>query len=433
MNIPLFSCLVFFFVYCSSVIVQAEVPLSKTLAYVNEGALHSGLVEDSATYRPLKIANYPFSLCFYNTTRNAYFLGIGMGNANTTSFMRWVWSANPTRPVTDKAKLVFSRNGNLALIDTKNRFVWQTRTANKGAVDIKLLPNGNLVLLNKQGGFVWQSFDYPTHTLMIGQSLRPKSSRGNKLVNGAYSMVIDAHEVGLFFKSPHSPKPLLYFSLVVPEAHDGGALENVTLNIAPVSDGPDTLNEIRLEYADRYRGLHVWAQPKYNSTLSILRLSSDGNLHVYTYYEKGRMDAWEETYTEFISSMYAGECLLPEKCGSLGICENSQCVACPTPKGVTGWSKNCKPSKLPACNAAAANVSYYKIEGVNHFLHTNFEGLGPMKIGQCRKKCSEDCKCMAFFYRKDTFMCLLTNELNTLMKVHDSSSAEHIAYIKYAK
>ncbi|KAI3979126.1 hypothetical protein MKX01_016951 [Papaver californicum] len=398
-NISFFPCLVFFLICWSSITVQAQVPLSKTLTHVNQGVLYFGLVEDGATYRPLKIANYPFRLCFYSTTPNAYFLGIGMGNANSTSLF------------TDKDKLVFSRNGNLALIDTKNRFVWQTRAANKGVVDIQLLSNGNLVLLNKQGGFVWQSFDNPTHTLMIGLSLHSKSSRGNKLVNGAYSLVVDAHEVGLFFKSPHSSKPLLYYSSVVPGSHDG-ALNNVTFNIAPVVDGLDTLNQIRLEYVDRYHGLLVWTQPKYNSTLSILRLCSDC-----------QMDAWEETHTEFISSMYAGQCLQPEKCGSLGICQNSQCVACPTSKDL----------QLPSFNAAAANVSYYNIEGVDHFLNTNFEGEGPMKIGQCRKKCTKDCKCIAFFYRKDTSMCLLTNELNTLMKVHDSSSTKRIAYIKYAK
>ncbi|OVA15172.1 Bulb-type lectin domain [Macleaya cordata] len=344
--------LFFFFIFYSSltVIVQADVPSSKTFKYVNEDLSYFGLVEDNAVYRPLKLSNYPFRLCFYNSTPDAYILGLGMGNANLTSLMRWVWTANRARPVSENAKLIFGRNGNLVLVDANGRVAWQTRTANKGVVDIKLLPNGNLVLLDKKGGFVWQSFDYPIDTLLVAQSLRPVDN--NKLVSGSY---IRAQE-------------------------GDGLLQNVTFNIAPDADGPDYANELRLEYLDTYHG-----------TLSLFRLGSDGNIHIYTYYEKGQKDAWEVTYTEFTSSWYAGECLLPEKCGSLGICENSQCVACPTPKGLTGWSKDCKPMKLPSCNVASANVSYYKVGGVDHFMDTNNEGEGPMKIGECKKKCSKDC------------------------------------------
>ncbi|OVA15169.1 Apple-like [Macleaya cordata] len=179
----------------------------------------------------------------------------------------------------------------------------------------------------------------------------------------------------------------------------------------------------------------VWAQPKYNSTLSILRFSSDGNIHVYTYYEKGILNAWEETYTLFTDSQGgADECYLPEKCGSLGICENSQCVACPTAKGLEGWSKDCKPSKQPSCNSTT--VGYYKVEGVDHFLNiynAEAEPKTPMKIEECRKKCSNDCKCAAFFYKKDSESCLLTVQLNTLKKGDDSESSKLVAYIKYTK
>ncbi|MCL7043738.1 hypothetical protein MKW94_017542 [Papaver nudicaule] len=423
------SLFIFFYVFCSSLqlVVKADVPASKTFKYVNEGMDFFGMVEHNADYRPLKIQNYPFRLCFFNSTPDSYILGLGMGNANSTSLMRWVWTANHARPVHNKAKLIFSRNGNLELVDADGRVAWQTRTANKGVVDIKLLPNGNLVLIDRKGVFVWQSFDYPTDTLLVGQGFQLGSTG---LTNGAYSMVLDTKEVNLFYKSPLSVKPLRYSNLV--RSQDGdGELRNVSFNIAPTADGPDYADELRLEYENTHRGPIRGTQPKYNSTLSIFRLGSDGNLRIYTYYEKGRQDVWEETYTEFTSSWYAGECLLPEKCGSLGICENSQCVACPTPKGLMGWSKDCKPMKLPSCKVGAANVSYYRVDGVDHFLDTNNDGQGPMKIDECRRKCSSDCKCMAFFYRKDISMCLLTVQLNTLIKAQDS--AERVSYIKYVK
>ncbi|KAI3894897.1 hypothetical protein MKX03_018176 [Papaver bracteatum] len=420
----LFSFSIFFYVFSSTLqlLVKAEVPAAKAVKYVNEGMDYFGLVENNANYCPLKITNYPFRLCFFNTTPDSNILGLGMGNANSTSLMRWVRTANHARPVHSKAKLIFSQNGNLELVDTDGRVAWQTRTANKGVVDIKLLPNGNLVPVDRKGVFFWQSFDYPTNTLFVGQGLRIGSSSGaNRLTNGAYSMVLDTEEVNLLFQSPLSSKPLRFYNLI---RSGDGQLHNVTFNIAPAAD----------EYVNNYHGFRGTTQTKYNSTLSIFRLSSDGNLRIYTYYEKGCKDAWEETYTKFTSSWYAGECLLPEKCGSLGICENSHCVACPMPEGLMDWSKDCKPVNLPSCEVGAVKVSYYGVvDGVDHFLDANNEGNGQMKIDECRKKCSNDCKWMAFFYRKDTSMCLLIVQLNTLIKAQDSSGAERVTYIEYAK
>ncbi|OVA15171.1 Bulb-type lectin domain [Macleaya cordata] len=428
----------FFISFCSSssLIAKAQVPVSKTFTFVNQGDLLSGyLVEYKADYRPLNISNYPFSLCFYNTTPNSFFLALGMGNATLfTSLIRWVWTANHARPVTENAKLIFGRNGNLVLVDAGGQVAWQTRTANKGVVDIKLHPNGNLVLLDKNGGFVWQSFDHPTDTLLVGQSLYPaESSDNNKLVNGAYSVVVTRERIDLFFKSPFSSNPLRYYSLLVNTDVRNGPVKRVNFVVASGAEGPDYANQLRLETINNFVATSVWAQPKYNSTLSMLRLGSDGNIRVYTYYEKGVLNAWEETYTVFTNSWLNGECYLPEKCGSLGICKNSQCVACPTPKGLAGWSEDCKLSKLPSCNstgAATADVNFYKIEGVEHFLNTYDSGERPVKIEECRKKCSNDCKCVAFFYRRNTESCLLASQLNTLIKNDDS---EQVAFIKYAK
>ncbi|CAL9016990.1 unnamed protein product, partial [Prunus brigantina] len=40
---------------------------------------------------------------------------------------------------------------------------------------------------------------------------------------------------------------------------------------------------------------------------------------------------------------------LPERCGKFGVCEDSQCVACPLPYGLMGWNKSCEPQKLTSC------------------------------------------------------------------------------------
>ncbi|XP_026389108.1 EP1-like glycoprotein 2 [Papaver somniferum] len=172
--------------YLSSVVDAVSVLISKTFKFVNE----------EANRKLDAISNHPFSLQFYNNAANKYTLALGMGIGVSNSRLIWVWAANRGRPVGENAVLSFGRNGNLVLVDADGRVAWQTRTANKGVVDIKLLPNGNLVLL---GGFVWQSFDYPSDTLLNGQGLRPGGAN-NKLVSrlsetddspGPYSLVIN--------------------------------------------------------------------------------------------------------------------------------------------------------------------------------------------------------------------------------------------------
>lgn len=104
-------------------------------------------------------------------------------------------------------------------------------------------------------------------------------------------------------------------------------------------------------------------------------------------------------------------------------------MACPSPKGLLGWSSGCAPPKLGPCNGRS-KVDYYKVVGVEHFMSRFSEGDGPMKVGDCRDKCSKDCKCVGFFYREESSKCLLAPVLGTLTKVSNSS---HVGFIKVSK
>ncbi|RZC87763.1 hypothetical protein C5167_028214 [Papaver somniferum] len=453
--------------------VEALVPRSKTFKYVNHGERSEYATEyethPSYLFIP-QIAHHPFMLAFYSTTPNAFTLGLSMGYPLMTRarkarhyspmiLKRWVWSANLHKPVRENATLTFGGDGNLVLAESSGRIAWQTRTANKGVVDLKLLPNGNLVLVNKNGGVVWQSFDYPTDTLLNGQGLRGDGS--NKLVSGSYSMVmdVDANQrqlLTLFFdgaKKNSSQRPILLAYHVI-EYWYFNWYDKVNFYSAPLQygvDGSDIANELGLSWLGKERERTLWAEPKYNSTLSMLRLTRDGNLRVYTYNEiEGHRDAWEETYTLFSGN----QCILPEKCGGFGLCSKGNCVACPTSEGLRGWSEKCKPAKLPACkydstsnnrtSSDAKLVDYYKLKGLSSSLRRNLrDGISTdfvkMKIGECRKNCSEDCKCVGFFYRTSEQDCLLvTYGLFTLTtdpewdEVHINDSKAD-GYIKFAK
>lgn len=416
--LPLFICALFLF------ITQAAVPPSETFNFINEGEFGVYITEYDGTYRTIPIFESPFQLMFYNTTPNAYTLALLMGTRRASSGRNWVWEANRGNPVGENATFSLTTDGNIVLADADGRVAWQSNTANKGVVAFKLLPNGNMVLRDARGNFVWQSFDYPTDTLLVGQTLRPTgpvklvsrlSVTENK--NGPYSLVIEPDRLALYYTTKNSARPMLYYRI----QFDKNFLKFATFNSTP-----------EMEEAYSYRlVLHYnefskvfLSKTNYNSTSSYLRLGIDGNLRAFTFYDKVDHLAWEETFTLFRRD-FGGECRLPERCGKFGLCEDSQCVACPTPTGLSGWSKNCGPPKLTSCKAN--DVKYIKLEGVDHFITRYGRGNGPVKEEECARKCTSDCKCSGFFFRRAESRCWIVYDLMTLRKV---DNATYVGYIK---
>jgi hypothetical protein len=86
-----------------------------------------------------------------------------------------------------------------------------------------------------------------------------------------------------------------------------------------------------------------------------------------------------------------------------GLCEDNQCVASPSPNKLAGWSKDCEAVKPSSCGST--NVYYYKLEGVDHTTSKHESGSGSMSEVECGEKCSSDCKCVGYFYNKQTSKC----------------------------
>ncbi|PRQ31039.1 putative bulb-type lectin domain-containing protein [Rosa chinensis] len=142
-----------------------------------------------------------------------------------------------------------------------------------------------MVLYDSKGKSVWQSFDYPTDTLLVGQSLR--AGGVNKLVSrasreglrgGLYSFILEPKVLFLYYKSNNSPKPLLYSQLITIQK---GSLDHVKLNSA-TDDG--YVWDLTLESSAR--NAYVGG-PKFNGTLTYLRLGIDGNIRLHAYHGQG--------------------------------------------------------------------------------------------------------------------------------------------------
>ncbi|XP_010537731.1 PREDICTED: epidermis-specific secreted glycoprotein EP1-like [Tarenaya hassleriana] len=435
----------------------AQVPPDKTFTFVNEGEFGEYIIEYDASYRWIEtptqsFSSRPFRLCFYNTTPSAYVFAIRAGLPNDESLMRWVWDANRNSPVGDNSTLSLGRDGNLVLAEADGRVKWQTNTANKGVTGMRMLPTGNLVLHDKNGKFVWQSFDHPTDTLLVGQSL--KVGGVNKLVSrksdldgsdGPYSMVLDS--TGLTMYINKTGTPLVYGGWTNRDWRGSATFEvqpendNSTLPVAyeliltpgPHPPTPSPTNEhgrrlLQVRPIGNGFGTVNLNKVNYNATTSFLRLGSDGTLKAYTYFDNVRYLKWEETFS-FFSTYFVRRCGLPSLCGDYGYCDNGMCVACPTSRGLLGWSEDCKaPKATQFCGSKGRKVNYYKIVGVEHFLGPYVdEGEGPMAVGKCKERCDRDCKCLGYFYKEKTRKCLLAPLLATLIKDVNTS----VGYIKY--
>ncbi|KAI3769328.1 hypothetical protein L6452_00429 [Arctium lappa] len=150
-----------------------------------------------------------------------------------------------------------------------------------------------MVLHDGKGNFIWQSFDSPTDTLLVGQYLRAggpsklvsRSSEANN-VDGAYSLVMESKWLVMYYKSPNSVRPMLYWTSIEPLTNIGeGSLSYFTLTSEAETD-EGFLYYLTFEYfmtnpsSDSNRNM---AYSLYNNTYLYLRLAIDGNLRFLTY------------------------------------------------------------------------------------------------------------------------------------------------------
>ncbi|PWA91031.1 S-locus glycoprotein domain, Bulb-type lectin domain, PAN/Apple domain protein [Artemisia annua] len=360
-----------------------------------------------------------------------------MGTIRSESHRRWVWEANRGKPVKENATLSLGTDGNLVLAEADGRVVWQTNTANKGVVGFELLPNGNMVLHDGKGNYIWQSFDSPTDTILVGQGLRAngvsrlvsRASEKNN-VEGPYSFVLESRRIALYYKSNNSPRPMVYWSFNPQIDNDTSTLVNLTLKSEPRYDNDFSMYKLFFSF-EVTNSNPLFSRPasnsvftKYNNTLTYLRLGIDGNLRYFTYSIDIQNYAWDLTYAFLDRDSSESECQLPERCGKFGLCEDNQCVACPTPNGLSGWSKDCDVKKVTSCKAS--DFHYYKLEGVDHFTIKHTRG-DQTNQSQCEKKCTSDCKCTGYFYHTDRSRCWIVYDLKTLTRVGNSTN---LAYIK---
>ncbi|XP_074575710.1 G-type lectin S-receptor-like serine/threonine-protein kinase SD2-5 [Curcuma longa] len=355
-------------------------------------------------------------------------VGIIMGNAHP----QVVWSANRATPVGANATLHLTDLGDLVLAHANGTVVWSTGTASRSVAGMNISLSGNLVLFDQSGAPVWQSFEHPTDTLVLGQTLKEgqKLDANVSITNWSKGPVyLTVLSDGLYAFIASTP-PQYYYQHTVDGnksaktpsyvKYTNGSLDLFTLFATPGT--PDKTISL----------------PPASSSVQFMRLEYDGHLRVYEW-------TWIQGWQVTADVLALDVCAYPMVCGEYGICSNGQC-SCPA--GESGSSSYFKPIDDRRINLGCSLVTplscqsmqdhqLLTVDDVSYFSFKISGAAAFEKIDEasCKQTCLNNCSCKAALFQYSESVsdgyCFLPTQLFSLQNNQPSLTYfNSSAYIK---
>ncbi|KAL5721217.1 hypothetical protein ACHQM5_013804 [Ranunculus cassubicifolius] len=347
-----------------------------------------------------------------------------------------IWSANQANPVGKNASVTISTLGDMILADGDGNTVWSTNTSGLPITKITLMKNGNLVLFNGANNILWQSFEHPTDTLVVGQTMRKDqrlraSITSRKLSQDLIYLSLDTFEVSASVHGEESFRYLTVSSsyMTIPEI---GYLDNITFQNQNIS----------LSYTGMSEPLPVFYPNPFVITDEppiplFLRLDADGGLRIYALISG---DGWR---VAFVFLGRGDECQFPLKCGPYGVCRDGQCSC---PKGVDGLDYLAPVNgQFPnmGCSLIGQSSSpvFDQYELVDFGQLSYFSYFDPKAAvpdisieEDCKQACSNTSSCAAAFFsynnNRSDGLCYLPSQVLSLIgnpqDVSASNSSSHL-------
>ncbi|KMT14328.1 hypothetical protein BVRB_4g071120 [Beta vulgaris subsp. vulgaris] len=242
----------------------------------------------------------------YDDNEDGVFVGIRYNLGNKVANLP-VWTIGGGLRVSENSTFRLSEDGRLVLFENTNGLIlWSSNTSKLGVKKASLLDNGNLVLLDSEDEVVWQSFNSPTSSLLPGQSFHfPQTLRApsTKSISSYYNFVIHpSGELALVWESN-----VTYWK-------SGGALTflpTITKVVARFdSDGILGVFDVTNK--------SIWSTTSkdfQDSSVSLrhLRIDTDGNLRIYSWYNGLKM--WKVGW-----QAVENQCNVFGSCGLYSLC-----------------------------------------------------------------------------------------------------------------
>ncbi|CAO1940183.1 unnamed protein product [Urochloa humidicola] len=315
-----------------------------------------------------------------------------------------IWSANPDTPVNRDAILNLTREGDLLLHDNNGAIVWSTATKSKSVAGMGLDVSGNLVIFNQDNSSIWQSFDHPTDTLVLGQSLCTGMNLSVMTSNTKWPsdrVYLSVQWNGLLYTF----QPAFYTKLF--EANTGSSCSY--------------FRNGSFGFPQKIFSLPI------ARSLQFMRLEPDGHLRLYEMQGVGQ----DSLMVLDVLSTEMNFCDYPMACGNYGVCSKGQC-SCPSFSNFKFQnerlpSAGCMPLSSPTCNQAQ-NHQLIQVNNASYFSNSVFLLLASSTSENvCKQSCLTSCECKAVIFQKNVYgsdggYCLLLSGSMAILFADDSSN-----------
>ncbi|KAF7848607.1 hypothetical protein BT93_L1805 [Corymbia citriodora subsp. variegata] len=320
-----------------------------------------------------------------------------------------VWTANrDDLPVSSNAALELTHDGRLVLKISPGEtqlIANSSESASCAAMD----DSGNFILYNQHSEVIWQSFNFPTDTLLGGQSI-PTGA-------GLYSSVSGTnHSTGRFLLSMQSDGNIvLYPKHTEPSGIDAYWASNTCCYLQPVHFHLYLNFTGALLLIDEQGQSELISDPdtssvNHNSTIYRLILDSGGLLQMYSH----RFSENGDDVVSLMRMIPNNKCRVKGLCGFNSYCtmedEEPLCRCFPGTDYVdsTNQFSGCETIfKEEWCSNAKENLSSSTFKSIDHVYWVDppyFQVT--MEVADCDKSCLEDCDCEVALYDFDQGTCM---------------------------
>ncbi|KAL6629638.1 hypothetical protein ACP70R_029403 [Stipagrostis hirtigluma subsp. patula] len=370
-----------------------------------------------------------------------YFISIGDPKnpaLNGSAVPRVVWTANRFRPVKENASVQLTKDGNLILRDFDGSLIWSTNTSGSPVAGMNLAETGNLILFNMVGKTVWESFEHPTDTLLVGQSLwQGKRLTSTSLVTNRtqgqfYLTVLDN---GLYAFIDEDPPQFYYRKMF--NVTDAIVQSKMNISSDEAKNGTTYISFLKgslsafLSFNNTDIKLLDISLPL-PSSAQYMSLEDDGHLRVY---------GWDGILWKSLADvlhLYPDECAYPTVCGQYGICSSGQC-SCPRGNSDSDLfhqlddrqaNLGCSLATPLSCDL----IKYHQLLPLPNVTYFNFAHNWTTNEESCKEACLKTCSCKAVFFRHQNVSngsCYLMPKIYSLMNYQPELLGYNLsAYIK---
>ncbi|KAJ4730616.1 Serine/threonine-protein kinase [Rhynchospora pubera] len=376
-------------------------------SWINSASMpHTADYSDGSTVRILLLNVNPagygpsFAAGFYCFAPcNSFFFSIFIIYATEINEGIWdgshpqvIWTANRSHPISENATLQLTSESGLTLHDSDGSLVWTTYVGKSSVTGIYISGSGNLVLFDINNYSIWQSWEHPTDSLVMGQSLAGGQrltaiSNSTNWTEGKVYLILLA---GGLFGFVNSDPPQLYGQISL---YSNKSVDKSVLMI--FENGSLYMNSSLFYF---YHDSEILIKLQYATNIQYMRLDSDGHLRHYGYDSlSGQCNILQDLFT-------IDNCSYPTSCGNYGICKNGQCIC---PVGTSGNYFKMADDQQPELGCSALtpitcdvnNHHWLTINNVSYFNYGDDAAFSRIDEESCKISCLRNCSCKAVVYR----------------------------------